>query len=60
MQGKACLWASFFTVPVRRMAIPTIRYAVKKLAARGKAAVNVSGQWLPLNQWEGYDRPFPE
>jgi len=27
--------------PVRRMAIPTIRYAVKKLAARGEVAVNV-------------------
>lgn len=27
--------------PVGRMAIPTIRYAVKKLAARGEVAVNV-------------------
>ena len=29
------------SLPVRRMAIPTIRYAVKKLAARGEVAVNV-------------------
>jgi integrase/recombinase XerD len=29
------------SLPVRRMAIPTIRYAVKKLAARGEVTVNV-------------------
>jgi integrase/recombinase XerD len=29
------------SLPVRRMAIPTIRYAIKKLATRGEVAVNV-------------------